>query len=1097
MKHKALSFIFALAVGVTMVYADNPSGTCGENLTWTISNDTLYITGSGYMSSYSNQGPWISYSPKYVVLSDGVQSIGRRAFAECRFMEKVIACNGITTIGNNAFLNCTSLTEFSIPDNVSNVGELTFKGCANLSSVTFGKNIVDFGKDVFLNCTRLQNIIWNVKRCNGVCNGWGTSTTTGYDYSTSQSYTYEYLSFDIFQSIRPFVTTIVIGDSVEQIPMYFCYRMTKLNQISIPENIIDIGRGAFEETGIYNNQDNWENDVLYIGDCLIKAKETLTGNYAIRGGTRIIADDAFYICPNLQAIIGGDDLKYIGSGAFESCTSLQSVTNIQKVTHIRSGAFGQCTGFDVFVLPDSLEYLGSGAFAHCSNLTSITIPNKTSYIGSSAFESCTNLSSITLSESLDSICKATFKECSSLLGITIPNNVQSLGEEAFYNCDTLKHINLGQNILNIGKDCFYSCNNLDSVILPSKTRIIGESAFAFCPMLRHFEFNNGLERIEQSAFYSCTALDSIRLPLALSNLQSSSFSKCSNLKYVVLPDSLSTIQPYTFSGDTSLTEITIGEKMLGFQPYSFKDCKNIQIWHWNAIEFESSNSFQDVKASHAHILTFGDKVKHIPSNLSLCTSAVTFVNIPASVESIGKYAFSSSLDSVKWNPINYPEKLTRSPFSSSIKYFKFGEGVERVPNYLCSSMSVDSLILPESVQHIGRMSFADCTNLRYIYLPDALQTIDTLAFKNCSRLNVVTIPDNVKTIASNTFLNCSDLALVVFGEGIETIENSAFYGCWNMRYVEFPENVQTIEPWAFSGCTNINRIILLPTTPPVCQNCALPTNVPTYIPCGTYNAYAQSDWANYQLQYSASSYSVSGNVLPDNSGSVKIENSGSACEAVRIEAIPYSGYYFVQWEDGETDNPRYVDVSQDTTFTAIFALQTFMITFVDDNDTIFTSQEYEYGDTPIPPTDPIKTGNEQYSYTFAGWSPQIVPVIANATYKATYNSIINKYTITFMNGDDVLSADLWDYGTTPRYTGATPTRPNDEEFTYTFKGWTPEIVAVTMDATYYAAYDASPIGEGIENINVNGSDIQKILRDGHIFILRGDKTYTLQGQRVR
>ena len=1096
MKLKTLSFIFALAICVTMVYADNPSGTCGENLTWTISNDTLYITGSGYMSSYGSQGPWTSYSPKYVVLSDSVRSIGERAFYGCSKLNKIFFGAGLERIKQYAFAKCGLLSELQIPNSVTRIDERAFKECSSLTSVTIGKNVTEFGNEVFMDCYRLREIVWNVIDCEKVCDGHAYTIGYGIDMETGKQYSYDMYTFDIFQSTRPFITSVIIGNDVKRIPRCFCYKMEKLQQISIPQSVMDIDSEAFEESGIYNTQANWENGVLYIGDCLIKAKETVDGNYSIKTGTRLIADDAFYVCPDLQSVIGNEDLRIIGDGTFESCTSLQSVTNIQKVTHIRSGAFGQCTGLDVFVLPDSLEYLGCGAFARCSNLTSITIPNKTSYIGSSAFESCTNLSSITLPESLDSICKATFKECSSLLEITIPNNVQSIGEEAFYNCDTLKLIYLGQNILNIGKDCFYSCNNLDSVILPSKTRTIGESAFSICPKLRYVRFNEGLETIGQQAFYACVALDSLILPSTVYSLENGAFSACKKLEYVVLPDSLGLVRPYVFSGDTSIIEITFGEKMLDFQPYSFKDCKNIKIVHWNAINFENSTSFQHIKENKAQYLTFGENVIHIPSYLSLFCTPRSVV-IPSMVESIGKYAFSSSLDSVIWNPTRYPDIHSSSPFSSSIKYFEFGEGVERVPNYLCSSMSVDSLILPESIQHIGRMSFANCTNLRYIYLPNALQTIDTLAFKNCSRLNVVTIPDNVKTIASNTFLNCSDLALVVFGEGIETIENSAFYGCWNMRYVEFPENVQTIEPWAFSGCTNINRIILLPTTPPVCQNCALPTNVPTYIPCGTYNAYAQSDWANYQLQYSASSYSVSGNVLPDNSGSVKIENSGSACEAVRIEAIPYSGYYFVQWEDGETDNPRYVDVSQDTTFTAIFALQTFMITFVDDNDTIFTSQEYEYGDTPIPPTDPIKTGNEQYSYTFSGWSPQIVPVVANATYKATYNSIINKYTITFMNGDDVLSADMWDYGTTPQYTGSTPTRPNDEEFTYTFKGWTPEIVAVTMDATYYAAYDASPIGEGIENINVNGSDIQKILRDGHIFILRGDKTYTLQGQRVR
>ncbi len=1096
MKLKTLSFIIALAIGVTMVYADNPSGTCGENLTWTISNDTLYINGSGYMNSYGNQGPWAYYNPQYVVFSDSVRSIGGRAFFGCRKLNKIFFGAGLEAIKEYAFAQCGLLSELQIPNSVTHIDERAFKECSSLTSVTIGKNVTKFGNEIFMDCYKLKEIIWNVIDCEKVCDGYAYTKGYGIDMETGQQYSYDMYTFDIFQSTRPFINSVIIGNEVKRIPRCFCYKMEKLQQITIPQSVIDIDSEVFDGSGIYNTQANWENGVLYIGDCLIKANETVDGNYSIKTDTRLIADDAFYVCPNLQSVIGNENLRIIGDGAFESCTSLQSVTNIQKVIHIGSGAFGQCTGFVEFVLPDSLESLGSYAFAGCTGLTSISIPNKTKYIGSSAFESCRKLSSITLPESLDSICKTTFKECSSLLEVTIPNNMQSIGEAAFYNCDTLTRIHFGNNIINIDKNCFYSCNRLDSIILSPSTKTIGENAFASCSQLRFVRFNEGLETIGTSAFASCVVLDSLILPYTVYSIENGAFYACRKLEYVVLPDSLEMVRPYVFSGDTSIAEITFGEKMLWFDPFSFSDCKNIKIVHWNAVNFESSTSFQQIKDNKAQFLTFGKNVKHIPSYLSLFCAPHSVV-IPSNVESIGKYAFSSSIDTVIWNPIRYPDIHTSSPFSSLIKHLEFGDDVERVPNYLCSGMSVDSIILPESILHIGRSSFADCTNLRYIYMPNALQSIDTLAFKGCSRLNVVTIPDNVKTIASNTFQNCTDLALIVFGKGIETIENSAFYGCWNMRYVEFPENVQTIEPWAFSGCTNINRIILHPTTPPICQNCALPNNVPTYIPCGTYDTYIQSDWANYQLQYSAASYTVNGKVQPNNSGYVQIENPGSICEAVRIEAIPYPGYYFVQWEDKVTDNPRYEDVSQDTTFTAIFAAQTFTITFVDDNDTILISQEYEYGATPIPPADPVKTGNEQYSYTFGGWSPQIVPVTTDAIYKATYNSIINKYTITFMNGDNVLSADLWDYGTTPIYAGAPPTRPNDEEYTYTFKGWTPEIVAVTMDATYFATYDASPIGEGVENVNVNGTDIQKTLRDGQILILRKDKIYTILGQEIQ
>ena len=85
----------------------------------------------------------------------------------------------------------------------------------------------------------------------------------------------------------------------------------------------------------------------------------------------------------------------------------------------------------------------------------------------------------------------------------------------------------------------------------------------------------------------------------------------------------------------------------------------------------------------------------------------------------------------------------------------------------------------------------------------------------------------------------------------------------------------------------------------------------------------------------------------------------------------------------------------------------------------------------------------------------------------------------------------------PQYTGATPTKPSDSQYSYTFSGWTPQIVAATADATYTATYTDTPRGLGVEDVLSEQVQYTKILRNGQIFILRGDKTYTLQGQEAQ
>ena len=62
-------------------------------------------------------------------------------------------------------------------------------------------------------------------------------------------------------------------------------------------------------------------------------------------------------------------------------------------------------------------------------------------------------------------------------------------------------------------------------------------------------------------------------------------------------------------------------------------------------------------------------------------------------------------------------------------------------------------------------------------------------------------------------------------------------------------------------------------------------------------------------------------------------------------------------------------------------------------------------------------------------------------------------TITFVDEDGtVLQESEVAAGRTPEYTGDTPTKKEDKNYTYTFAGWNPEITTVTDDTVYTATY---------------------------------------------
>ena len=92
------------------------SGTCGDNLTWELTADSvLTISGTGTMTNYSSssssRAPWYDYrsSIKSVVIEEGVTSIGNYAFNACSGLTSVTIPNSVTSIGSSAFYGCTNL----------------------------------------------------------------------------------------------------------------------------------------------------------------------------------------------------------------------------------------------------------------------------------------------------------------------------------------------------------------------------------------------------------------------------------------------------------------------------------------------------------------------------------------------------------------------------------------------------------------------------------------------------------------------------------------------------------------------------------------------------------------------------------------------------------------------------------------------------------------------------------------------------------------------------------------------------------------------------------------------------------------------------
>ncbi len=205
-------------------------------------------------------------------------------------------------------------------------------------------------------------------------------------------------------------------------------------------------------------------------------------------------------------------------------------------------------------------------------------------------------------------------------------------------------------------------------------------------------------------------------------------------------------------------------------------------------------------------------------------------------------------------------------------------------------------------------------------------------------------------------------------------------------------------------------------------------------------------------------------------------------------------YTFAGWDK------EVVTVTEAATYTATYTAtkKTYTITWKKEGGIVVDRVVVAYGETPSTNRIPSMPSDERYYYTFSGWSPEIVPANSDADYVATFTAIPIEFRVTFKNynGRELQSIQV-PYGEMPEYTGEIPTRPSNKLYTYTFIGWTPEITEVTGNATYTALFETVSRTQDVEEVQSDNVQIEKVLKNGILYIMYNGTKYNLQGQRVQ
>lgn len=298
------------------------SGTTGD-CTWTLyDTGTLIISGNGAMLNYtsSNKAPW-GTNITDVIIEDSVTSIGNYAFKDCTSLTSITIPNSVTSIGKDAFCKCESVKDITIPYGITIIKESTFESCKNLTSLIIPNSVTTIEMNAFRYCSNLTNLTLsnNITKLPAQML-WGCTSLTSIAIPNSVTSIGSYV-FYVCSSLE----SVSIPNSVTSIDEGAFKDCTSLTSITIPDSVTSIGQDAFYNTGYHKNSDNWENDVLYIGNHLIKANISLSGSYEIKAGIVTISDNAFYYCTSLTSITIPDSVTSIGKDAFYNCTNLKTV----------------------------------------------------------------------------------------------------------------------------------------------------------------------------------------------------------------------------------------------------------------------------------------------------------------------------------------------------------------------------------------------------------------------------------------------------------------------------------------------------------------------------------------------------------------------------------------------------------------------------------------------------------------------------------------------------------------------------------------------------------------------------------------------------
>lgn len=835
------------------------SGSCGENLTWSIDEvtGTLTISGSGEMKDWDRfyDSPWYSYREKItsIVIGDSVTSIGKNAFNYCYTLTSVTVGNSVTVIGESAFNGCDNLITLIMGNNLLAIGKKAFYECESLTSITIPDTVVNIGDFAFERCTNLKNITIPASVTNISSTAFSQCCNLLIEVEDSNKY---YASNETGSLLNKDKTELLFTTITGTV-------------YNVPEGIVKIGDYAFSSnpiSGIYLCQINFPASLKEIGAyafCGVSVQKLV-----LPSNLEVIGEAAFCAGVGDVHLELPDSLISIGKDAFAGCKKLYSVKIGSNLEEIGLNAFNNCSRLMYFSVNPNNRYFSadeSGVlfdknkttlirFPLNTNLTEYNIPDgvKTIYQYAFCAESSTKLEKVTMPDSLEFIGESAFCEIG-LSYLNIPVNVKTIESNAFVGCNGTLYFN-ARNCTNLGENIWGEKNSksilLKNIIVGNKVEYLPDYVFArnsnYVVELESlvFEENSVLKTIGDCAFYKI-GFPELKLPDSLETIGSSAFYGTCEFTDVIIPDSVKTIKEFAFYdcditsltferesqlttiekgafGDSCITSLVLPDTVTVLGESCFSNCDYLTYVDLpNALKEISIESFYSCDNLQSVIIP--DSVSIIKASAFKFCESLRSINIPNSVITIEDDAFTGS----GLRKITLPESLENLGDSfrqcESLKTVEYNainctttKNISDDPFFFYSPFwysPVQSIIIGDTVTIIPNGLFAELDNLgsKEISIPSSVTKIMSGAFYNLTGTMIkFESPINVIEIGEAAFYN-ADISKVQLGDfaNLVSIEAKAFRGCITSSDINIPEKVTFIGSEAFYNCDTLKSITIL------------------------------------------------------------------------------------------------------------------------------------------------------------------------------------------------------------------------------------------------------------------------------------------------